>query len=51
MSSSILEVMRVNHEQSELYEVAIGEELDERPNGVSPLEATFFLNMVDISML
>ncbi len=41
MSSSILEVMRVNHEQSELYEVAIGEELDERPNGVSPLQAIF----------
>lgn len=27
--------MRVNHEQSERYEVAIGDELDERPNGVS----------------
>jgi hypothetical protein len=35
MSSSLLEVMRVNHEQSEHYEVAIGDELDTKPNGVS----------------
>lgn len=33
MSSSQLEVLRLNHELSERYEVAFGEELDLKPNG------------------
>lgn len=33
MSSSILEVLRLNHEQSERYEVVFGEILDQLPNG------------------
>lgn len=35
MSSSILEVLRLNHELSEKYESAFGEVLDQKPNGVS----------------
>lgn len=34
MSSTLLELMRHTYEQSERYEVAIGEELDIKPNGV-----------------
>lgn len=34
MSSSILEVLRLNHELSEKYEVTFGEVLDQKPNGV-----------------
>eukprot|EP01039_Chlorochromonas_danica_P012883 gene12883-14847_t len=33
MSSSILEVLRLNHELSEKYEVTFGEVLDQKPNG------------------
>jgi splicing factor 3A subunit 3 len=33
MSSSILEFLRLNHEQSERYESAFGEVLDQKPNG------------------
>jgi hypothetical protein len=35
MSSSLLELIRLNHELSERTELAIGEELDVKPNGVS----------------
>jgi len=33
MSSTLLELMRHTYEQSEQYELAIGEELDKKPNG------------------
>jgi splicing factor 3A subunit 3 len=33
MSSSLIEVVRTNHELSETFEVAIGTELDVKPNG------------------
>jgi len=33
MSSSQLELIRLNHELSEKYELAIGDELDKKPNG------------------
>lgn len=39
MSSSQLELIRLNHELVEKYEIAIGDELDLKPNGVSRLLA------------
>lgn len=35
MSSSQLELIRLNHELVEKYELAVGDELDVKPNGVS----------------
>ncbi len=46
MSSSLLEVLRLNHEQSELYEVAIGDELDKRPNGVSDMSDLIYTSTI-----
>lgn len=37
MSSSHIEILRLNHEISEKYELAIGDELDKKPNGVCKL--------------
>ena len=34
MSSTILELMRLNHELAEMAELQIGEELDVKPMGV-----------------
>lgn len=51
MSSSLLEVLRINHEQSERYEVAIGDELDQRPNGVSPCLVLFLISVLYSSHL
>lgn len=34
MSSSQLELIRLNHELCEKYELAVGDELDLKPNGV-----------------
>lgn len=38
MSSTILEQIRLNHENSEIFERAIGEELDRKPVGVSLID-------------
>ena len=46
MSSTQLELLRQNHEQIERYELAIGDELDVKPSGVSQTMNNYFITVI-----
>lgn len=49
MSSSQLELIRLNHELCEKYEYAVGDELDVKPNGVSPcFDRTSMMHLTNV---